>query len=50
MRSWKNNRSYGWIIGTLAGIAFLVIGIAQDQLTAVWQKAVMICLDCIGIG
>ena len=45
MRSWKNNRSYGWIIGTLAGIAFLVIGIAQDQ-----QKAVMICLECIGIG
>ncbi len=50
MRFWKSNPSYGWIIGTLAGILFLAIGIAQDQLSAIWQKAVMICLECIGIG
>ena len=29
---------------------FLVIGIVQGQFAVIWQKAVMICLECIGIG
>lgn len=39
-----------WIYGMLAGILFLVIGAVQGQLADIWQKAVMICMECIGIG
>lgn len=34
----------------LAGILFLGIGIAQGQFAVIWRKAVMICMECIGIG
>ena len=59
MRFWNNriprgkrtkHASCGWIIGTLAGIAFLAAGGITGQFTSIWQKAVMICLECIGIG
>lgn len=48
MNFWKS-RSL-WIIGVLAGAALLGIGAAQGQLEVIWRKAVMICLECIGIG
>ena len=41
---------YGWLPGVLLGILFLGIGAAQGQLAVIWRKAVMICLECIGIG
>lgn len=50
MDFWKRNRQYMWIYGMLAGILFLVIGAVQGQLADIWQKAVMICMECIGIG
>ena len=50
MGSWKNNKGYGWMLGSLVGILFLGIGAAQGQFTVIWKKAVMICLECIGIG
>ena len=50
MRFWKNSRGYGWLFGVLVGILFLGIGAAQGQLEVIWKKAVMICLECIGIG
>lgn len=50
MSCWKNNRYYGWMAGVLTGILFLGIGAAQGQLAVIWRKAVMICLECIGIG
>ena len=45
MGSWKNNKGYGWMLGSLVGI-----GAAQGQFTVIWKKAVMICLECIGLG
>ena len=39
-----------WHLGTALGIAFLGLGAAWGQLEIVWKKAVMICLECIGIG
>lgn len=48
MTFWKNHRA--WITGVLAGAVFLGIGAAQGQLEVIWRKAVMICLECIGIG
>ncbi len=50
MRFWKNNRQNVWLLGVFAGIVFLGIGIAQGQLAIIWRKAVMICMECIGIG
>ena len=39
-----------WSIGLLVGVIFLVIGAFGGQLTEIYRKAVMICLECIGIG
>ena len=39
-----------WILGTALGVIFLGIGAAQGQLGVIWKKAVMICMECIGIG
>ena len=50
MGFWKNSNRYTWILGVLTGILFLGIGAFQGQFTVVWKKAVMICLECIGIG
>lgn len=62
MRFWKSDKedgrmpvgsrigAYGWIPGVLLGILFLGIGAAQGQFAVIWRKAVMICLECIGIG
>ncbi len=40
----------GWLLGVFAGILFLAIGAAWGQMAVIWRKAVMICLECIGIG
>lgn len=43
-------KRYLWILGVLIGIFSLALGIFYDQFAVIWQKAVMICLECIGIG
>ena len=48
MNFWKNRDAWAW--GVLAGAAFLAVGAVQGQFAVIWQKAVMICLECIGIG
>lgn len=50
MHFWKNSRHSSWLWGVLAGILFLAVGAAQGQLAVIWKKAVMICMECIGIG
>jgi len=39
-----------WLLGVLVGALLLGVGAAQGQLAVIWQKAVMICMECIGIG
>lgn len=39
-----------WLFGLLAGAVFLGMGAARGELDVIWQKAVMICMECIGIG
>ena len=34
----------------LAGVAFILIGVFRGEPFAVFQKAIRICLECIGIG
>lgn len=40
----------GWSIGTFIGIVCLIIGFFTDQFTDIYRKAVMICMECIGLG
>lgn len=39
-----------WQVGVGVGILFLVIGFFEEQFSEIYRKAVMICLECIGIG
>nr|WP_326153519.1 CD1871A family CXXC motif-containing protein [uncultured Oscillibacter sp.] len=50
MNFWKNSKRYAWVLGALAGTLFLGAGALQGQFAVIWRKAVMICLECIGIG
>lgn len=60
MHTWKNNGKTdsaksrlpipGWTAGVLAGVLFLSMGAVRGEFTVIFQKAVMICLECIGIG
>lgn len=50
MSFWKDCKPRAWIAGVLTGAVFLGVGALQGQLSVIWKKAVMICLECIGIG
>lgn len=50
MGFWKSSKRHLWLLGVLLGVLFLGIGAFQGQLGVIWKKAVMICLECIGIG
>lgn len=39
-----------WIVGVLFGVICLLLGAFDGQLAELYRKAVMICLECIGIG
>lgn len=49
---WSNRlkRIPPWTICFGIGIIFLIIGIFGGQLEEIYRKAIMICLECIGIG
>lgn len=47
---WNRCRQCAWVLGGAAGALLLAIGASQGQLDVIWKKAVMICLECIGIG
>lgn len=38
------------VLTALAGAAFLCIGIFSGEYREVFEKAVRVCLECIGIG
>ena len=50
MRFWKKTKPPLWLLGVFAGALFLGAGMLQGQLGIIWKKAVMICMECIGIG
>ena len=39
-----------WAVGVGIGALFLVLGLWREQFADFYRKAVMICLECIGIG
>lgn len=50
MSFWKSNRPPMWLWGLFAAFLFLGMGAAGEQFAVIWKKAVMICMECIGIG
>lgn len=50
MRFLRNCKIPLWIPGLLTGFLFLGLGFVQGQFAVIFQKAVIICLECIGIG
>ena len=34
----------------VAGIALITAGLMQGDFTSTWNKAIRVCLECIGIG
>lgn len=50
MDFWKSCRQNAWIWNLALGLLFLEIGAFLGQPGVIWKKAVMICLECIGIG
>ena len=44
------NKNIAAVICIAAGIAFIAIGLMRGENRIVLQKAVRICLECIGIG
>ena len=39
-----------WSAGVLLGGLCLLMGFYKEQFTEIYRKAIMICLECIGIG
>lgn len=39
-----------WPWGVGIGLLFLVVGFMMQQQQDIYRKAIMICLECIGIG
>ncbi|MDY5541593.1 MAG: CD1871A family CXXC motif-containing protein [Lachnospiraceae bacterium] len=48
MKEQKIGRIRGMIV--IAAVCFLFAGIFRGEAEVVWEKAVTICLECIGIG
>ncbi len=44
----EKRRKFGRIF-LILGIAFLALGIYRGEMATVFRKAVVICLECIGI-
>lgn len=39
-----------WLWYSLAGAGLIVLGVYRGEVAVVLQKAVRICLECVGIG
>ena len=39
-----------WAVGLGIGVLLLTIGLCKNQFADIYNKAIMICLECIGIG
>ena len=43
-------RSIVSLVLLAVGLVFIVIGAARGEANAVMQKAIMLCMECIGLG
>jgi len=47
--AWKSKLLWQILLGITA-LTFLIIGISRGEVRTVFDKAVRICLECIGLG
>ncbi|MEG1621400.1 MAG: CD1871A family CXXC motif-containing protein [Oscillospiraceae bacterium] len=38
------------LVAIIIGVVFFIAGILRNEFTIVFEKAINICLECIGIG
>ncbi|MEF9983580.1 MAG: CD1871A family CXXC motif-containing protein [Oscillospiraceae bacterium] len=38
------------LVAIIIGVVFIIAGIWRNEFTIVFEKAINICLECIGIG
>lgn len=50
MHFWKSKGQFAWLLGIFFGVVFLGIGAMHHEFSVIWRKAVMVCMECIGIG
>lgn len=50
MGFWKTFRKNLWLIGAFVGVLFLILGAISGQFSVYWRKAILICMECIGLG
>lgn len=46
----KQCKVSAWAVGVMIGVLCLILGYGRDEFADIYRKAVMICLECIGIG
>ncbi len=46
----RNKKNIIRICLCIAGIVFITAGLMQGDFTSTWNKAIRVCLECIGIG
>lgn len=46
----KQCKVSAWTVGVMIGVLCLILGYGRDEFADIFRKAVMICLECIGIG
>lgn len=46
----KNTKVPSWLIGVCSGLVCFGLGALYGQFGDILRKAIMICLECIGIG
>ncbi len=49
----KSNERKRYCVGAgvlIAGLVLMAVGIRQGEMIVVMQKAIQICMECIGIG
>lgn len=49
-KKWNKLQVPRWLIGVSMGVILLTAGAYYEQFTDIYRKAIMICLECIGIG
>ncbi len=50
MRFLRRYKSWAWIVCLVIACACFGIGAFRGEFHTIWQKASVICLECIGIG
>jgi len=50
MKTEMTEKKVKWLWGVSIGLLLMVVGFMSQQYQDIYRKAIMICLECIGIG